>query len=243
MAKEELPQKRHRGPKAVRVEPSAILDAAQVVFARDGVELGSVRAIAKEAQCDPSLLYYHFENKDAIFTALLERKFSKLIPDIEAVAENCALSRKTRGRAESIKNEHGRTPLQETLWQTMMVLHKHLMDDAGYRAMMRGKVMASKSVSNDWRNYISDAIDIISGHFLRGIESGELRNDIDVAATTFFFLRFYLELMDVFPQYCTIFLKVPPDEAFPKAEKQWFKLFWAGIANDVKPKGSKRSAG
>jgi len=215
------------------VEPSAILDAAQVVFARDGVERASVRAIAKEAQCDPSLLYYHFENKEAIFSALMERKFSRLIPDLEAVAETRASARRTKGRVVPIKNEHGHTPLQEALWQTMMVLHKHLMDDAGYRAMVRGKVMASKGVSDDWRNCISGAIDIISGHFIRGAKSGELRSDIDIAATTFFFMRFYLELMDVFPQYCTIFLKVPPDVAFPKAQEQWFKLFWAGIANDA----------
>ena len=224
------------------MEPSAILDAAQVVFAKDGVERASVRAIAKEAQCDPSLLYYHFENKEAIFTALMERKFSALIPDLEAVAETYASGQKTKGRAMPIKNEHGRTPLQEALWQTMMVLNKHLMDDAGYRAMVRGKVMASKGVSDDWRNCISSAIDIISGHFIRGVKSGELRNDIDVAATTFFFMRFYLELMDVFPQYCTIFLKVPPNGAFPKAEEQWFNLFWAGIANNATPKRPEGSA-
>ncbi|MDR2560371.1 MAG: TetR/AcrR family transcriptional regulator [Holophagales bacterium] len=241
MTKEDLPQKGHRGPKAVRVEPSAILDAAQVVFARDGVKLGSVRAIAKEAQCDPSLLYYHFENKDAIFTALMERKFSKLIPDLEAVAETCALMRKTEGLAEPIKNENGRTPLQEALWQTMMVLYKHLMDDAGYRAMVRGKVMASNGVSDCWKQYISDATKLLSSYFEWGIKSGELRDDIDVAATTFFFLRFYLELMDVFPQYCTIFLNVPPDEAFPRAEEQWFNLFWAGIANNAAPKGPEGS--
>jgi len=225
------------------VEPSAILDAAQAVFARDGVELGSVRAIAKEAQCDPSLLYYHFENKEAIFTALMERKFSALIPDLEAVAKTCAPTRRTKGRAEPIKNEHGRTPLQEALWQTMMVFHKHLMDDAGYRAMVRGKVMASNGVSDSWRQYISSATKLLGSYFEWGIKSGELRSDIDVAATTFFFLRFYLELMDVFPQYCTIFLKVPPDDAFPKAEEQWFNLFWAGIANNAKPKRPAGSAG
>jgi len=134
-------------------------------------------------------------------------------------------------------------PLQEALWQTMMVLHKHLIDDASFRAMGREKVVASKGVSDGWRQYISKAINLLGGYFTCGIESGELRGDIDVAATTFFFLRFYLELMDVFPQYCTIFLKVPPSDAFPKAEEQWFKLFWAGIANDAKPKRPKRPEG
>jgi hypothetical protein len=75
----------------------------------------------------------------------------------------------------------------------------------------------------------------VSNYFEWGIKSGELRGDIDVAVTTFFFLRFYVELMDVFPQFSLHYLKVPPEEAFPKAEQQWFKLFWAGIANNPRP--------
>jgi AcrR family transcriptional regulator len=140
------------------VEASSLLDAAQAVFARVGVERGSVRAIAREAKCDPSLFYYHFENKEAIFIALMERKFSKLMPDLESVAETCALMQKMESRAAQLKNGHGRTDLQEALWQTMMVFHRHLIDDVGYRAMVRGNAMANKGVRGEWTDYISRAI-------------------------------------------------------------------------------------
>jgi AcrR family transcriptional regulator len=230
MAIEDPPKKRPRGPKPTRVDPSHLLDAAQNVFARNGLDHSSIRAIAQEAGCDPSLFYYHFENKQAIFAALLDRKFDLLIPDLEKVAENFSKQRNAAGSA--LTNKDGRTPLQEAIWQTMMVFHKHLKDDAGYRSIIRGRSETNQRfIENELKRHLTRATQIFHEFIVSGIETGELRKDINVIIATFFFIRVCVELMDTFPLFGPIFLSMPIEEALPLAELQWFNLFWAGISN------------
>ena len=217
----------------MRIEPSQLLDAAQAVFARDGLERGSVRAIAKEAGCDPSLLYYHFENKEALYSALLDRKFGQLIPDLEKVAESFA------AQCRSLASEQGGAQLKETLWQSMMVFHKHLIDDAGFRATVRGSVMGSRGFARDELfRHLSQIKGIICGFLEAGKDSGHLRGDIDPAITMFFFVRLYIEIVETFPMFAK-FNQLPPRETIALAEEQWFRLFWAGISDNSKAIGEK----
>ncbi|MGA8101741.1 MAG: TetR family transcriptional regulator [Candidatus Acidiferrales bacterium] len=53
---------------------SGLLDAAQVVFARDGFERAQLEAIAAEAGHTRGAVYAHFKNKQDLFMALLERR-------------------------------------------------------------------------------------------------------------------------------------------------------------------------
>jgi AcrR family transcriptional regulator len=53
---------------------SVLLDAAQVVFARDGFERAQLEAIAAEAGHTRGAVYAHFKNKQDLFMALLERR-------------------------------------------------------------------------------------------------------------------------------------------------------------------------
>lgn len=55
-----------------------ILDAAAEVFARDGLEGASMRALAREAGYTAGALYFHFDSKEAIYAALLERSLAAL---------------------------------------------------------------------------------------------------------------------------------------------------------------------
>jgi len=55
-----------------------ILDAARALFARDGLEGASLRAIAAEAGYTPAALYFHFESREAIYAALLEESLQAL---------------------------------------------------------------------------------------------------------------------------------------------------------------------
>lgn len=48
-----------------------ILDAARTLFAEQGFEGTSVRAIASQAQVDPALIRHFFGSKEALFTTLL----------------------------------------------------------------------------------------------------------------------------------------------------------------------------
>jgi AcrR family transcriptional regulator len=53
---------------------AVLLDAAQVVFARDGFERAQLEAIAAEAGHTRGAVYAHFKNKQDLFMALLERR-------------------------------------------------------------------------------------------------------------------------------------------------------------------------
>jgi len=217
----------------VRIDPSHILNAAQRVFARDGVDGGSVRAIAREANCDPSLLYYHFENKEAIFVAVLDHKFSRFMPDLENIASEYSSWHSAKDTRPG--NESGCTPLQEALWQTLKVIRKHVQNDASFRGMMRNIVAENQNFGqNKVMNYVLRVIQIVRKLLSCGVESGELRGDINLDVTTFFFIRTCIEILDFFPLLNAKLILMPLEEAIDLAEKQWFQLFWRGIANSSK---------
>lgn len=66
-----------------------ILEAAERLFVEQGLEGASLRAIAKEAGYTPAALYFHFENKQALYAALLEASLQRLI-EATAAAERQA---------------------------------------------------------------------------------------------------------------------------------------------------------
>ncbi|CAN5176567.1 TetR/AcrR family transcriptional regulator [soil metagenome] len=51
----------------------ALIDAAVIVVAREGLEAASVKRIAAEAGVTPGLLHYHFPTKEALLEAGLRR--------------------------------------------------------------------------------------------------------------------------------------------------------------------------
>src|SRR5262249_23764768 len=55
-----------------------ILEAAKQVFAEDGLEGASLRAIAVRAGYTPAALYFHFESKEAIYAGVLHAPFASL---------------------------------------------------------------------------------------------------------------------------------------------------------------------
>ena len=55
-----------------------ILDAAQRVFERDGLEKTTIRAIANEAGCTTGAIYPWFAGKETIYGALLEASLQRL---------------------------------------------------------------------------------------------------------------------------------------------------------------------
>lgn len=55
-----------------------ILDAAQRVFERDGLEKTTLRAIAKEAGCTTGAIYPWFASKEILYGALLDESLQRL---------------------------------------------------------------------------------------------------------------------------------------------------------------------
>src|SRR3954466_7598074 len=62
---------------------AAILAAARERFATDGYEKATIRAIAADADIDPSMVMRYFGNKEALFGAAAE--FDLELPDLTGV--------------------------------------------------------------------------------------------------------------------------------------------------------------
>lgn len=60
---------------------TGILDAAELLFARQGFRSTTIKAIAGEAGVNTALLYYYFPDKQGLYHAVLERAFGGLIEE------------------------------------------------------------------------------------------------------------------------------------------------------------------
>ena len=61
-----------------------VLDAARAVFEKLGIEGASIREIAKQAGYTPGAIYSYFENKEAIYGALLAESLERLNAAVDA---------------------------------------------------------------------------------------------------------------------------------------------------------------
>src|SRR5487761_871977 len=61
-----------RTPKVVEDRREQIIDAAMRVFAQKGFSRATNRDVAREAGITTGLIYYYFDNKEALLQAVLE---------------------------------------------------------------------------------------------------------------------------------------------------------------------------
>jgi AcrR family transcriptional regulator len=66
---------------------AGVLDAARAVFERLGIEGASIREIAKQAGYTPGAIYFYFENKEAIYGALLAESLERLNAAVDAAGD------------------------------------------------------------------------------------------------------------------------------------------------------------
>jgi TetR/AcrR family transcriptional regulator len=68
---------------------AAILQAAVREFAREGIAGARTDSIARAAQVNKALLYYYFEDKEALYGAVIDQVFGGLTANVhEALAQN-----------------------------------------------------------------------------------------------------------------------------------------------------------
>jgi AcrR family transcriptional regulator len=67
-------EKRNRHQERTDTTLRELLDAAETIFVRDGFERAQVEAIAAETGRSRGAVYAHFESKEDLFLALLERR-------------------------------------------------------------------------------------------------------------------------------------------------------------------------
>lgn len=209
-----LPPPRHRGPKAHRVEPACILEAAERVFAREGFPGASLRAIALEVGCDPSLLYYHFESKEALLLALLDKVLPPLHQELSTLASD-------RQR-----------PVVERLWEVLRLFHRFMGGHAGLRAVVRGELVRGvEGLATPLHQRVLRQAEQVRTILRQGHETGELRQDLDPRLASFFLVRMFIETMDLIPRLCALGeADRAPD--LPSAARAWYQLYWRGVAAD-----------
>ena len=71
-------QRADRNERLSALRRQLILDAAQRVFERDGLEKTTLRAIAKEAGCTAGAIYPWFAGKEVLYGALLDESLQRL---------------------------------------------------------------------------------------------------------------------------------------------------------------------
>jgi AcrR family transcriptional regulator len=74
-----MAEQRENRKKSVSVHKRLlILDAARAIFAEEGLEGASVRAIANRAGYTPAALYFHFDSKESIYAEVLQASLESL---------------------------------------------------------------------------------------------------------------------------------------------------------------------
>jgi AcrR family transcriptional regulator len=196
------------------VDPDQLLDAAQAVFAEDGLRGASLRAIARRAGCDPALIYYHFDSKEALFSALLERRFPAVLQEVERLAD-----------ASDAR------PTALRLWDVLLIYKRHLGKDPGIRALVRGEIVkGAEGITHLLESQIRPVTVAVRQVFEQGIARGELRPDLHPMLATFFLVKMQLEILDVLPVVLPRLTDLPPDQAVLIGMRAWFDLFWRGVA-------------
>ncbi len=205
---------RARGPKAQRVAPDQILEAAERVFAAQGLRAASLRAIAAEAGCDASLIYYHFDSKEAMFLALLDRIFPPLHADLVELA--------------SREGE----PTVLRLWEALRLYHRHVGHHAGIRSIIRGELIrGAEGLQAQIGLRILRNAGQVALILQQGLLRGELRAGLQVPLATFFLIKTFIETLDFAPRFGAL-LSEPVEIQVPSAVEAWFHLYWRGVAAD-----------
>jgi AcrR family transcriptional regulator len=78
-------QRRARQKESLRQE---ILDAARVLFAREGVESVSIRKIAERIEYAPGTIYLYFQDKAEILRTLCQETFVKLQQSLQSIKDD-----------------------------------------------------------------------------------------------------------------------------------------------------------
>lgn len=74
-------------PSENRDTRQAILDAAAVIFARYGIRRARMDDIANTASLSRATVYNYFDNKEALFGALIEQQLSNVLVEMKAALE------------------------------------------------------------------------------------------------------------------------------------------------------------
>ena len=106
-----------------------ILDAALEEFAEFGRAGSRVDRIAHRAGLNKAMLYYHFGSKDDLFTAVIDRRFNRLLPMVsKSIDESTDLEGALKALAQMYAVAFGQEP------SFVRILHREMADPDGVMA-------------------------------------------------------------------------------------------------------------
>lgn len=158
------PAKGAKSAKAGKTTKETILAAAEVVFARNGYDGASTVAIAKQAKCYESLIYYHFGNKDKLFAAVLEDAYRKLVAAEQALHVDYADPRQALADVVLF------------MWEYYQQ-HPELIFLLNTENLLKGKHVKH---SAELQKFLPNAIRVLRGAVEAGVQQGVFREDIHV---------------------------------------------------------------
>lgn len=208
-----------RGPKANPVEVSRILDAAQEVFSRGGLGAASIRAIARQAGCDPALIYYRFKSKEDLFLTLVQRRLPPLAGELSALSDPA-----------DARN------IRERLWDVLEAFYRHFGQDSGFRSLFRGQLVnGSMAVKNAVAAHLRPIILQVIRILEQGIARGEVRADLNPQQVAFFFGRMHMEILDLMPSVGHHLTDAQPGEALQDMRQAWLDFAMRAITAQPAP--------
>lgn len=138
-----------------------LLDAALEVMSRKGYTEATVEEIAQEAGVSKGLAYYHFKSKSEMATEMLENVIEEFAVSFERIAAESASAR-------------------EALDSMLNYLADYLARNGRFCRFYFSELWRDGRVwSDEMRGIENRLIAVISSQIQRGIDSGELRGEID----------------------------------------------------------------
>ena len=134
-----------------------VLEAALKLFSRDGYSLTTLSRIAKEAGCSRGPIYWHFENKDDLYEAVLAYSQEPL----EALVAECSGMRETPIEAMDHFIERWLDLLandRKYRQSFEILLNKTELTDAMSRTLKRERAL-TRSIIAMFRDLVSQAIE------------------------------------------------------------------------------------
>lgn len=167
MSKKKPRQPVQRGPGRPRkseADPAMrerLLKLAEQMFAEQGYDGVSLRDLADKAGLTPAMIHYYFQNKDGLYSAMLEDVTSRLLKQIESAA--------VEGGAEdpflALMDIASKTVLAEP-WAVSLIMRDVMLQPGPLRDQFI-------------ESYATRVLAIITDALIKGKKSGEIRADLD----------------------------------------------------------------
>ena len=151
-----------------------ILKTALGLFAAQGFDATSTRAIAKEAGIAEGLIFHYFPTKASLLTAILEDRLEG--------------RRAFRSELRPLLEEAGGKPATEVLHTVASGWLATLRRDEEIVVVLFTTAQTDPEVRRAWQGLIREGTELLTGYLASRVEAGELRRDLPLETAAMMFV-------------------------------------------------------